>query len=721
MDGLRPMLRRFFRILGLPADQTMPHLRTRLPNATSETLDLVFRELFSDDDSSSAHQAPPEERWSAVRAVLGHLAQQRPLIMWLDDVQWGPDSLGFARWMAEHSQDLPILVLCTAQSEALAEAPNLNTAVQLLLQGQRTSEVPVGPLPEHARTELVSALLGLEGALARQLAARTAGNPLFTVQLVGDWVARGVLVPGKNGFRLRPGESAALPDSLHEVWSARLDRLLAGKAPQVRLALEIAATLGQEVADSEWKSACATASIEIPQDLVHALTEGRLAVPSDEGFAFSHGMLRESLVRQAVDSGRWPQLNQWCAIALIQLGDSIHDVRVGTHLSHAGKYTEAVEHLRVGAMRLLRFGHASEALGCLHLAQDCLSRGGVPTSDSRWGKLWLQLSRTHHALTRDDHANRLARKTLSFARRYHWSKLDGSAFLRLAEIEQSRGNIPSAFRFSEQALSTHGPNNPHPNPLEHGQILITLAHCSILAADMERAKEYLATARPIMEATSNHSGMAKIIRFEGDIARMEMRFERARDLFVQASNMALKAGLRSQSYASLHGVAEMDRLSGNLAEAEEMYLHVQTYQQQMGQTSLMTSLNLGQCAVARKKFSKGREILTEILEVFERTRRPGYSAATHIALLPAVAGLGDWDAFATHLEAFVHLAETSGMTDIDTAINAELAGDLAAEARMKSKALEAWKLSHETWTAMGGQEPAMRVAKKLQDLLQSSP
>ena len=72
------------------------------------------------------------------------------------------------------------------------------------------------------------------------------------------------------------------------------------------------------------------------------------------------------------------------------------------------------------------------------------------------------------------------------------------------------------------------------------------------------------------------------------------------------------------------------------------------------------------------------------------------------------------------LEAFVQLAETTGMTDIDTAINAEMAGDLASKAKRETKALEAWRVSHETWTAMGAQDPATRVADKLQDLLRSS-
>ena len=66
--------------------------------------------------------------------------------------------------------------------------------------------------------------------LAAEIESRTAGNPLFAVQLVGDWVQRGVLVAGPGGFELQEGEDAALPDDLHATWSTRVRGIL-GRLP----------------------------------------------------------------------------------------------------------------------------------------------------------------------------------------------------------------------------------------------------------------------------------------------------------------------------------------------------------------------------------------------------------------------------------------------------------------------------------------------------------
>jgi len=128
---------------------------------------------------------------------------------------------------------------------------------------------------------------------------RTGGNPLFAVQLVGDWVYRGLLEAGPQGFVLRPGVVVQLPDDLHEVWSGRVSRLLEGKPKGTREALEIAAALGSSVDSREWAEACKAASVPCPPALAESLVANRLAVRNQEGWDFVHAMLRESLERLA--------------------------------------------------------------------------------------------------------------------------------------------------------------------------------------------------------------------------------------------------------------------------------------------------------------------------------------------------------------------------------------------------------------------------------------
>jgi predicted ATPase len=114
---------------------------------------------------------------------------------------------------------------------------------------------------EHRR--LVEELLRLEPGLAARVAERTDGNPLFAVQLVGDWVERGVLVPTARGLALEAGEDGRIPDDIHGLWTTRVARVLERHGPDARRALELAAVLGNEVDAAEWRALAEEARVAI--------------------------------------------------------------------------------------------------------------------------------------------------------------------------------------------------------------------------------------------------------------------------------------------------------------------------------------------------------------------------------------------------------------------------------------------------------------------------
>src|SRR5262249_24794304 len=143
----------------------------------------------------------PAEKHAVLARFLVRLARERPLVVWLDDVQWGLDALRFAEALLPYD-DLPVLLVMTVREEALPERVCEAEVLARLAKSPRTTRVPVGPLPIEHRSVLVRELLGLAGALASRVEERTAGNPLFAVQLVGDWVQRGILEPGPRGLRL---------------------------------------------------------------------------------------------------------------------------------------------------------------------------------------------------------------------------------------------------------------------------------------------------------------------------------------------------------------------------------------------------------------------------------------------------------------------------------------------------------------------------------------
>ena len=133
------------------------------------------------------------------------------------------------------------------------------------------------------------------------------------MQLVSDWVERGLLVPSPTGFRLRDGADTAVPSGLLGLWEQRLDRVLDSHPDAARWALEVGAVLGAEVDTSEWEAVLRTADVDTAPGLLADLQRRRLVVSATadrQRWSFAHGLLREAVLARAAQGGRrqrWAQ------------------------------------------------------------------------------------------------------------------------------------------------------------------------------------------------------------------------------------------------------------------------------------------------------------------------------------------------------------------------------------------------------------------------------
>jgi tetratricopeptide (TPR) repeat protein/tRNA A-37 threonylcarbamoyl transferase component Bud32 len=332
------------------------------------------------------------ERFAVLTRHLRRRSRHRPLILWLDDVQWGDASLNFARQLLDaRHDDLPVLIALTVREDLLAERHAEASHLADLARRGDVLELDVAPLPDDDHRALIAELLVFDDALVDQIAQRTRGNPLFAVQLIGDWVERGILEPSDSGFTLRPGATAQLPDDVHALWRQRIGRLMhdhlhGEPARQARAALEIAAALGLEVDAREWRTALDLAHVSPPAELVQLLVEQRLARQTQTGFSFVHAMLRESLERLAHDAGDALSHHACCAGALRALYGAHalgHAERVAAHLREAGRVEQALEPLLDASYQAQLMGHYARAERALNQHDEATRELELTPNDPR--------------------------------------------------------------------------------------------------------------------------------------------------------------------------------------------------------------------------------------------------------------------------------------------------------------------------------------------------
>jgi class 3 adenylate cyclase/tetratricopeptide (TPR) repeat protein len=172
------------------------------------------------------HDEPPDpqETFAAWRRFLEALAEQRTLVLVLEDLHWGDEAfLDFVDRLIARTSRVPLMVLATARPELLTLRPDWGGGKPNALA------VSLSPLSDEETARLLSALLERpmhEAEAWDQLLGRVGGNPLWAEQY-----ARIVL---------EGGDVQELPQSVQGIIAARLDAL----SEEEKALLQDAAVIG---------------------------------------------------------------------------------------------------------------------------------------------------------------------------------------------------------------------------------------------------------------------------------------------------------------------------------------------------------------------------------------------------------------------------------------------------------------------------------------------
>ena len=708
-EGLSRMMARHLRCMGLPRTAVVERARRllRFWKVTDDEEAVGLADLMAPATElarggepnplgTSGIPAPrPQtsgERFGLLERHCRRLARTRPVLILLDDVHWSAESIAFAEHLlragnAGNAGDIPALILLTVRDEALAERRLESDALAELLSLPGAASLEVPPLSPDERAALVQELLGLSGELAAQVEERTHGNPLFAVQLVGDWVQRGVLEVGETGFVLRAGEEARLPDDLHEVWSTRVDRLLDPLPPGSRQSLEIAAALGLIVHRIEWETACAAAGAPAPPQLLESLVVSHLADRTEEGWRFVHPMLRESLERIARESGRWASHNRSCAAMLLARAAAEErgvSERLGRHLLLAGQPEAAVDFLLRGARERREMSDYPAAHALLAQREETLHSLGAVRRDPRWGDGWVLRARIHLHEGQLDEVFRWAGKAVTGGNDGEWVTIRSEALRLLGDAARRRGDLDQAVDLYERCISV--PENPHGVAAGFWGLADVLRQ----RGNAGRARELFLGSCLLYEQIGDEHGIADHLIGLADLARQRLDTSEAESLYRQARVRFAELENRYGVSRCLNGLGEAARLRGDLSRARNYYLRSLAILERLRSAdAVFPRFNLALVAIAEGRFEEAGESLDELRRRLEELNWGGLLACLHTARLACAAHARAWDAWEESYGRAADLLRSSGLTDPDVAWCADLAARLADEAGRPEQAAAA--------------------------------
>lgn len=309
---------------------------------------------------------PAAAEWLVAEAASGG----RPWLVVLDDLHAAGPRLELLRRLVD--RQAPVLWVVTVRDGAADDE------VETVLAGL-TPPIALGPLPALDQRRLVEGLLPLDAGLAEAIGQRTGGNPMFAVQLVRDWVQRGLLIRGAEGRWGVTDADVPLPDDLYSVWADRIEALVEAAPMDAAPALELAAVLGTPLRRPEWEAL-------VGPKLVEALVEMLLARGMiEEGGAilrWTHAVLPDALLRRARDGGRLVAHHGRCVQMLAPVEQPEARWRRGEHAWAAGQREEALDDLLVGARVLQQGRWFGRADALLDRIQPILDRRADPAQQA---------------------------------------------------------------------------------------------------------------------------------------------------------------------------------------------------------------------------------------------------------------------------------------------------------------------------------------------------
>ncbi len=646
-DGIPGMLARRFSVAGLDADALAAHLTlevARLPGLTdadAPTIAAVIRGT-----------ATETARRASARRVLRAIAVERPVVLWIDDGQWGADAVSFVDWLRSGADGAAFPLLALVTRHARVEDPDARAALAALAEGPRTTRLPVGPLEDAHAEALARRMLGVSDGLARRAASATAGNPLHLLQLLGSWVAAGALVSGGDGLEV---PAALVPTSLSDTLEARLRLATAGFPPPLRRLLELAATLGDRVRTDEWDAVAAALGLEGAREVRDALYAQRLAIPEPGGWSFTHGLLRDAVLAGAQGA---PALHS--AVADVLRDRAAEPTRVAAHLAAAGRDAEALDLTIAAATRLADAGATAEAFDALERAEGLLGRLGLPDDDPR--RAGWQAARAMALFHRGDlrGANDAAQRAVEVAGRSGDVPARTDAALVLAATLRALGRLDEAAGAVDVALDEGDAVTRARGLLERGRT-------AVIRGRLDEAEVDLAAARDAASLAGAPHVAAEALGRLGDVWRQRGDQDRAAQHFAAAAAMHRAMGDLVAESTQLHGLAEADRLSGRLDAAEAGYRHCITLLDALGRDAEVARFNLGLCLIARESSATAAALMRALIEEWSRADRVDLLGAAWAGLLCAASQLGD-PREADRARAALEPVLAGGVVDIDFAM-----------------------------------------------------
>ena len=234
---------------GMDEETVKNRIKEQIADNLAQFLPFYHNLLSLKVADSKFNSLNPEGRkfgtFEAVKSLLLDLSQQKPLVVFLEDVHW-MDKLSeeFFTYLSRCIHGHSVMMLSAYRPEATPP----------WAQGAHYQKLGLETLGLNSSIRLVMNLLGglkLAPALEGKIAEKAGGNPFFMEEIVRELLERGDLVKEGNRYICRrPLDQIEIPSTIQGIIAARMDRL----SEDLKRTTQVASVIGRDFAYKILKS-----------------------------------------------------------------------------------------------------------------------------------------------------------------------------------------------------------------------------------------------------------------------------------------------------------------------------------------------------------------------------------------------------------------------------------------------------------------------------------
>jgi predicted ATPase/DNA-binding CsgD family transcriptional regulator len=322
-------------------------------------------------DAARSYPLPPEQArlrlFEAVSAFLATLANERPLALIVDDLQWADSAtLDLLTYIARHQRAAPLLLVGAYRA---GDAEGRAAFAQILAELNRLRALDLltlEPLDAEAILALAEEYLGgpVTAPLGEALFRHSEGNPFFAEELLRNWRDAGALNQTEHGrWTLTTAQAPALPPGIAGAVRQRLARL----RPETVALLRTAAILGRTF-DSALLAEVVGQDVEAVEESLREAAQASLfnsaTTGAESAYTFSHDKIRESLYDDMTRARR-QRLHGFVGHALEARSlppDAQRLTELAYHFSHSGDRMRGADYAQRAAQLAMAAYAPEEAL-----------------------------------------------------------------------------------------------------------------------------------------------------------------------------------------------------------------------------------------------------------------------------------------------------------------------------------------------------------------------